>query len=275
MRIRVSRVFLMTFMTLASFITIYPMAWVILQSFKTETEFLMSIWSLPSGINLDGYYNILFQQNLAQNFMNSVRVTIVTTVYNVFLISLGGYAFSKLRFKFKEFFFYFFIINLMIPAPILLLPMFLQVHRMGLINTLPALVLPYFQGMAPMGLILCRSYMSDIPNELSESARVDGCSPVGIYAKIIIPIARPILATLAILSAMGAWNEFNWALVSLTRTRFFTLPVRISALVEMGLGLGYVPLFAALTLSAMVIILIFFAMQRHFIDSITAGAVKG
>jgi ABC-type glycerol-3-phosphate transport system permease component len=262
-------------MGFAFLVSVYPLIWVILQSFKTETEFLMSIWTLPSAIRFEGYKTVLFTHGLANYFRNSFVVTIAATIYDLVLITMAGYVFAKLRFKFKSFLYYYIIMNLLIPTPIILLPMFLQVNRLGLINTLPALVLPYYQGFAPLGLILCRSYFGDIPDELMEAAKLDGCGPVNIFIRIMVPLARPIIATLAILASMAAWNEYNWALVSITTRSRYTVSVGIAALSDATITIGYVPVFAGLSLSAMVIVVIFFIMQRHFIESIAAGAVKG
>jgi ABC-type glycerol-3-phosphate transport system permease component len=275
MKIRISKFVLFVFMGFASLVSIYPLIWVILQSFKTETEFLMSIWTLPSAIRFEGYKIVLFTHGLANYFKNSFVVTIVTAIYDLVLITMAGYVFAKLRFKFKSFLYYYIIMNLLIPTPIILLPMFLQVNRLGLINTLPALVLPYYQGFAPLGLILCRSYFRDISDELMEAAKLDGCGPVNIFIRIMVPLARPIIATLAILASMAAWNEYNWALVSITTRSRYTVSVGIAALSDATITIGYIPVFAGLSLSAIVIVVIFFMMQRHFIESIAAGAVKG
>ena len=265
----VTKLLLFIFMCIASYLTVFPIIWVMIQSLKTQNEFMANIWSLPRSFNLNAYRFMLFgRHNLARNFMNSINTMFFSTLYNTVLITMAGYAFAKLRFRFKPFFFYFIVINLIISEPVLLLPTLIRVYRMGILNTLPALVLPYFVSFAPIGLIMCRSYMIGIPDSITESAKVDGCGPVNTFFKIILPMSRSIIAALVVLSSMSAWNEFYFAFVSLTRTRFFTMQVRIASIVYMGGSIGHVSLFAAITMSALVIIVIFLALQRYFVGHI-------
>lgn len=256
-------------------ISVYPLLWVILQSFKTETEFLSSIWSLPGKFRLDSYNIAWNTEKLSTFFFNSVLVTITTSVVNIVLISLAGFAFSKLHLRFKEFFYYYVIFNLLIPTSIILLPMFIQIRDLGLINTLPALVFPYFQGFAPLGLIITRNYFNDIPDELMEAAKLDGCSILQTFYFVMLPLAKPIVATMAILGSMMAWNEYMWALISITEKTRYTLSVGVAMLNDKASSIGYTPIFAALSISAMVIVLLYLTMQQYFIKSIAAGAVKG
>lgn len=273
---RLRKTSLFIFMLVGSLVSVYPLIWVILQSFKTETEILAGgIWKLPDAIRFGSYVQIWTKQGFSDYFKNSLVITAATTVFNIALITMAGYAFSKLRFRFKSFFYNYIILNLLIPTPIILLPMFLQVNKLGLINTLPAMVLPYFQGFAPLGLILCRNYFNDIPDELAEAAKLDGCGIMGIFFRIALPLARPIIATMAILASMMAWNEYLWALIAITDKKRYTVSVGMAALNDMSSSIGYSPIFAGLSLSAIVIVVIFLMMQRNFIKSIAAGAVKG
>lgn len=273
---RLRKIVLFIIMSLFAVASVYPLIWVVLQSFKTETEILAGgIWKLPGAIRFESYRIIWSEQGFSGFFLNSLVVTAATTVFNIALITMAGYAFSKLRFKFKSIFYHYIILNLLIPTPIILLPMFLQVNRLGIINTLPALVLPYFQGFAPLGLILCRNYFNDIPDELAEAGKLDGCGVMGIFFRIALPLAKPIIATMAILSSMSAWNEYLWALIAITDKGKQTVSVGMAALNDMSSAIGYAPVFAGLSLSALVIVVIFLMMQRNFIKSIAAGAVKG
>ena len=172
----VYKLFLFLFMLLAFFISVYPLLWVVIQSLKTETEFLKSIWTLPARLNFQNYATAWNDAGMSRYFMNSVVVTLVTTAVNLVFVTCAGYAFAKLTFPGKTFFYYMIIFNLLIPTAIILLPMFTMVNRMHLVNTLPALVFPYFQGFAPMGLIICRNYFEDLPDELMEAGKLDGCS---------------------------------------------------------------------------------------------------
>ena len=271
----VYKVFLFLFMLLAFFISVYPLLWVVIQSLKTETEFLESIWTLPARLNFQNYATAWNDAGMSRYFMNSVVVTLVTTAVNLVFVTCAGYAFAKLTFPGKTFFYYMIIFNLLIPTAIILLPMFTMVNRMHLVNTLPALVFPYFQGFAPMGLIICRNYFEDLPDELMEAGKLDGCSNMQVFRKIMLPLAKPILATMAILSAMQVWNEYLWALTSITDESKYTLSVGVALFNKKTETVGYTPVFAALSISALVIVVVYLCMQKNFVKSIAAGAVKG
>lgn len=266
---------LFLFLLIAFLISEYPLVWVVLQSLKTETEFLESIWTLPSSLNFDNYAIAWNKAGMSRYFMNSVVVTVATTVVNLVLVTSAGYAFAKLKFKGKEFFYYMIIFNLLIPTAIILLPMFTLINKIHLVNTLPALIFPYFQGFAPMGLIICRNYFADLPDELMEAGKLDGCGNMGVFLKIMLPLSRPIVATMTILSAMQVWNEYLWALTSITDESKYTLSVGIAIFNKKTETVGYTPVFAALSISALVIVAVYLCMQKQFVKSIAAGAVKG
>ncbi len=262
-------------MLLVALISVYPLLWVIIQSFKTEGQFLQSIWSLPTSLNFDNFITAFEEANLAVYLKNTVINTGATLVVDLVLVTCLGYAFSKLKMKFKKFFYYMILINMLIPTPIILLPMYLQVVDLGIQNTLAAIVFPYYQGFAPLGLILIKGYMDNIPDEIIESAKIDGCGTFRILWKIMVPLVKPMLVTLAILGGMNAWNEYMWALVSISDTSKYTLSVGIAVIRDKIATIGYTPVFAALTVSAMVFVIIYLFAQKTFVRSITAGAVKG
>lgn len=256
-------------------VSVYPMIWVILQSFKSESQFLQSIWSLPSSLHFENYQTAFTTGKLGLYFFNTVKNTAATLVVDLVLITLAAFAFSKLKMKFKKFFYYFILINMLIPTPIILLPMYLQVLNMNIQNTLAAIVFPYYQGFAPLGLVLATNYFNNIPDEVIEAARIDGCNTPKVLISIVVPLAKPILTTLAILGGMNAWNEYMWSLTSISNTSRYTLSVGIATLRDQTSILGYTPVFAALSASAIVFVILFLCAQRTFVESITAGAVKG
>ena len=256
-------------------VSVYPLIWVILQSFKSESQFLQSIWSLPSSLHFENYQTAFTTGKLGLYFFNTVKNTAATLVVDLVLITLAAFAFSKLKMKFKKFFYYFILISMLIPTPIILLPMYLQVLNMNIQNTLAAIVFPYYQGFAPLGLVLATNYFNNIPDEVIEAARIDGCNTPKVLISIVVPLAKPILTTLAILGGMNAWNEYMWSLTSISNTSRYTLSVGIATLRDQTSILGYTPVFAALSASAIVFVILFLCAQRTFVESITAGAVKG
>lgn len=238
-------------------VSVYPLIWVILQSFKSESQFLQSIWSLPSSLHFENYQTAFTTGKLGLYFFNTVKNTAATLVVDLVLITLAAFAFSKLRMKFKKFFYYFILINMLIPTPIILLPMYLQVLNMNIQNTLTAIVFPYYQGFAPLGLVLATNYFNNIPDEVIEAARIDGCNTPKVLISIVVPLAKPILTTLAILGGMNAWNEYMWSLTSISNTSRYTLSVGIATLRDQTSILGYTPVFAALSASAIVFVILF------------------
>lgn len=238
-------------------VSVYPLIWVILQSFKSESQFLQSIWSLPSSLHFENYQTAFTTGKLGLYFFNTVKNTAATLVVDLVLITLAAFAFSKLKMKFKKFFYYFILINMLIPTPIILLPMYLQVLNMNIQNTLAAIVFPYYQGFAPLGLVLATNYFNNIPDEVIEAARIDGCNTPKVLISIVVPLAKPILTTLAILGGMNAWNEYMWSLTSISNTSRYTLSVGIATLRDQTSILGYTPVFAALSASAIVFVILF------------------
>lgn len=274
-KVKTSHVIMCIFMILVSFISVYPLIWVVFQSLKTETQFLSSIWTLPTSFHFDNYREVWEKQGLSVYFMNSVYATIITTIIDIVLVSMAGFVFSKLEFKFKKFWYNFIILNLLIPTPIILMPMFLMINSLNIKNTIWALVFPYLQGFAPLGLIIAKNYYDSLPNDLIDAAKIDGCSIFGTFIKIMAPLTKPIIATMAILGSMQAWNEYIWALVSITEQKKYTLSVGIAVLNDKSATMGYTPVFAALSISSMVIVIIYLFMQKQFVASIASGAVKG
>lgn len=275
MKKKIIQSLLFIFMLSSFILSVYPLVWVIIQSLKTETEFLQSIWTLPGSLNLQNYSVAWNDAGMSKYFMNSVVITLVTTLVNVVFVTCAGYAFAKLKFPMKELFYYMIIFNLLIPTAIILLPMFTMINTLKLVNTMPALVFPYFQGFAPMGLIICRGYFLDLPDELMEAGKLDGCGNMAVFIRIMLPLAKPILATMTILSAMQVWNEYLWALTSITDQNKYTLSVGVAMFTKKTESVGYTPVFAALSISAMVIVIVYLCMQEQFVKSIAAGAVKG
>lgn len=261
------------FMLVAFLISIYPLFWVVVQSLKPEPEFLKSIWTLPTSPEFENY--VVAWNSIGKYFLNSIKITALTTIVNLIFTCSAAYAFAKLRFPFKNFFYYLIIFNLLIPTAIILLPMFTLINKLHMVNTSAALIFPYFQGFAPLGLIIGRSYFEDLPDELMEAGKLDGCGNLRVFVSIILPLAKPIVATMAILSCMNVWNEYLWALVSITNEKKYTLSVGIALFNEKVSTVGYTPIFAALSISALVIVCVYLSMQKNFVESIAAGAIKG
>lgn len=253
-----------------------PFLWMFSASFKTTQEiFSYPPTLIPEAFVLDNYWRLLNNWPFLRWYLNSFVVASLTTLTVLFFSSLAGFGFAKYRFRGQTWLFLLLLGSSMIPFPILLVPLFILVANLGWVNSLAALIIPF---MAPaIGIFLMRQFISYIPSELIDAARIDGASDFRIYWQVILPLVRPGLATLAILTFLGSWNNFLWPLVVLRSADGMTLPVGMAAMltgVAAGTAPPYGPAMAASTLVSIPIILVFLALQRHYIAGLTLGGVK-
>jgi multiple sugar transport system permease protein len=253
-----------------------PFLWMFSASFKTTQEiFSYPPTLIPETFVLDNYWRLLNNWPFLRWYLNSFVVASLTTLTVLFFSSLAGFGFAKYRFRGQTWLFLLLLGSSMIPFPILLVPLFILVANLGWVNSLAALIIPF---MAPaIGIFLMRQFISYIPSELIDAARIDGASDFRIYWQVILPLVRPGLATLAILTFLGSWNNFLWPLVVLRSADGMTLPVGMAAMltgVAAGTAPPYGPAMAASTLVSIPIILVFLALQRHYIAGLTLGGVK-
>ncbi|OGU72731.1 MAG: sugar ABC transporter permease, partial [Ignavibacteria bacterium RBG_16_34_14] len=193
------------------------------------------------------------------------------TIISLFFNSMAGYAFAKYRFKGKNQLFNLLLSSMIIPSQVTMLPLFLMLKSMGLINTYMAIIIP---GLANIfGIFLIRQYVMSIPDSLLEAARIDGATDFQIYRRVIIPLATPILVTLAIFTFLGTWNDFLWPLIALTDNSMYTLPVALANL--MGEHTKDPELMmAGSVLTIIPVIIVFLVLQKYYIRGIMMGSVK-
>ena len=207
-----------------------------------------------------------------QFFTNSVVVAVTVTLGNLAFCSMLGYAFAKIDFAGRTWLFRLVLATLMIPGMVLLVPLFVLVSRIGLVNTYPALILPFLAG--PFGVFLMRQFMQGIPDELIDAARVDGAGEFRIFLRVVMPLCKPALATLAILTFLGSWNNFLWPLVAASTEDMYTLPVAL-ALYSVGQNsTNYGLLLAGSVVVVLPILVVFFALQRHFVQGLATTGLK-
>ena len=257
-------------------LTMLPIAWMIYASFKTTTEiFTFPPWLPPAVWSFENYRRLLFEWPYPYWYINSIVYAAVVTVFVLFFCSLAGFAFAKYTFRAKNLLFVILIGSTMIPFQLILIPLFILMSRIDWINHPYAMIVPW---MAPaFGIFLMRQYIQAVPSELMESARIDGASEIRIYAQIVVPLVRPGITTLAILTFLGSWNSFIWPLMVLRGDEVITLPVGIASMGSEATGsaLPYGEMMAAATLVSLPVIILFIMLQRHFISGLTIGAVKG
>lgn len=258
-------------------IMVAPFAWMLSASVKSTAEiFRFPPTLIPDNVVFDNYGRLFTNWPFGSWYANSLLVAVGVTLAVLLLCSMAGFAFAKYRFSGDRPLFLILLGSTMIPFQIILIPLFIVVSQLGWTNSLVSLIVPF---VAPaIGIFLMRQFISLIPNDLIEAARVDGASDLGIYWRLIIPLAAPGLATLGIITFLQTWNNFLWPLTVLRREEVMTLPVGMATMLS-GVAAGSAPPFgpamAASVLVSLPIIAVFVYLQRYYIAGLTFGAVKG
>jgi multiple sugar transport system permease protein len=271
-RRRLSAVLVMGLLCAGSILALTPLVWMVSASVMRPgeaSEFPPPFW--PSHPTLSNYMDLFTRLSLGRALLNSLWIAGATTLGVLLLDSMAGYAFAKLRFPGRDRVFRGLITALVIPAPVAMLPLFLMLRSVGLVNTYLGAILPGTAGI--LGIFLIRQFARSIPDDLIDAARLEGAGEFRIYWTIVLPLLRPVLATLAIVTFLATWNDFVWPLVILTDESRYTLPVALASLVA-----EHVPdtelMMAGSVLTVLPVLLLFLALQRQYIQGITLGGVK-
>jgi multiple sugar transport system permease protein len=260
-------------LTIGLILTLMPFLWMLLGSFKTQGELLQRpITWWPEQATLDNYSRWLTQLDYGQFFANSLIVALVVVVGNIVFCSMIAYALAKLDFPGKKVLFALVMLTLMVPGVVTLVPMFVLVANMGLVNTYPALILPFLAG--PLGVFLMRQFIMGVPDALIEAARIDGAGEFRIFLRVVMPQCGPAIATLAILTFLASWNNFLWPLVVAQTENMYTLPVALSLYSVGSNGTYYGLLMAGSVLVVTPILILFLFLQRYFVQGITMTGLK-
>jgi multiple sugar transport system permease protein len=254
-------------------LTLFPLLWMLSASFMSDGEATTYPPHLvPHAFTLAHYRQLFLRLDLGHAFLSSAIIALTVTVGSVLFSSMAGYAFAKLRFRGRQRLFGFLLIALIIPPQVGMLPLFLLMKQLHLVNTYWGAIIPSLATV--FGIFLIRQFMLSIPQELLEAARIDGASELRIYWSVVLPLARPILATLATFMFMSTWNDFMWPLIVLSEQRHYTLPVSIANLV--GEHAQDVELMmAGSVVTVLPVLVVFVVLQRYYIAGLMAGSVKG
>jgi multiple sugar transport system permease protein len=253
-------------------IALLPTLWMISASFMSTGEAnSYPPHFLPHAPTLDHYRTLFSRLSLGRYLANSALVSVAVTVLSLAVNSLAGYALAKLRFKGRDRLFRTLALGLVIPVQVSMLPLFLLMKSLHLVNTYWGVIIP---GMASIfGIFLIRQYALAIPEDLLDAARVDGASELRIYRSVVLPVIAPILATLAIWTFLATWNDFMWPLIILSDERRFTLPVALASL--SGEHVQDTELMmAGSVVTVMPVLITFLILQRYYVAGIIAGSVK-
>ena len=250
-----------------------PFIWMVLGSFKPQAEFLRAPTWFPEAPTLDNYERLLNRLDFPRYFFNSTVVAGVVTAANLIFSPMLGYALAKLRFRGKGLIMALVLSTLMLPAAATMIPLFVLMSKLDLVNTYPGLVLPFLAG--PFGVFLTRQFFLGMPDELIEAARIDGAGEFRIFFQIAMPLAAPVLATLGILTFLGSWNGFIYPLIMATSPEMYTLPVALATFATGQFQADHGMLMAGSVILVVPVLVVFILLQRWITEGIATTGLKG
>lgn len=262
-----------TILTALSVLYLFPVFWVVVSSFKDQNELYQ--WPpsvLPANPTFENYMIAFDSGNFDVYFLNSTIVTITSTLLLLLINSMAGFALAKYRFRGDTFLLIAFISTLMIPLEVIMIPIFKVISFLGLYNTLWGIIIP--PAATPTGVFLMRQYMLTVPNDLLEAARIDGAGEWKIFWNIILPIAKPILAVLAIFSFMWRWDDFLWPLIVISEPSKYTVQLAISNFIGQ-FDVDWGSLLAMSVVTMIPVLIVFLVFQKYFVSGMVTSGVKG
>lgn len=251
-----------------------PFLWMVASSVKTSAELhhVPPTW-IPQTFTLENYTTIFTKLNFPQYFVNSVIVATVVVASNLLFCSMIGYALAKLRFRGKSGVFLIVLATIMVPQTVYLVPLFVLMSNLGLVNSYPGLILPF--AAQAFGVFLMRQFIKGIPDELLEAARMDGAGEFTIFRRVVLPLLGAPLATLGILIFLGSWNNFLWPLIIATSDQMYTLPVAVATFSIGQNAVDYGLLMAGSVVLIAPVLLVFLLLQRFVQQGIATTGLKG
>lgn len=270
-------------LTSAALLFLYPLWWAISSSLKPAVQIVQNPLGFnPANITLSNYVGMLHDVPIGTGFLNTAVVVIGKGLITMLLCPLAAFGFAKYRFPGRNVLFGFVLLTLMLPVLVLIVPLLLEMSKLGWVNTYQALILP--GSVDAFSIFWMRQVITAVPDELLDAARVDGASELQVYSRVVVPVIRPGLAALGVLTFMNIYNDFVWPVVITNDTNRQTLQVVLSTLAanvsgNKGIGMDFTTvwgqLLAASSLAMLPVLIVFVVAQRHFINGLLAGSVKG
>ncbi len=262
------------FLILVSVSCIFPLLWMIGSALKTQQTVFSDMRLFPAQPHWENFYTAWVEGGFGIYFFNSVFYTVTVVAGIVFISSLAAYAFSRLEFPGKNFFFLMFLVAMMIPLPGSFVPLYVLLVKLHLVNTRIGYILAMINVGLSLSIFLLKTFFDKLPKDLEDAGRIDGCSKFGIYWHVALPMARPALAVVIIFNALNVWNEYILAMLIFSSKSL--MPLQRGLMVFQGAHITQYPLLmAGITITVLPIILIYLFMQRHIISGLTAGAIRG
>jgi raffinose/stachyose/melibiose transport system permease protein len=251
-----------------------PLLFIINSSFRNSSDLFVNPIGLPKSFDLTNYKLVLTEGDFGRYFLNSVIVTFSSLVLVLLFGACAGYALARYQFKWNNFFYLFFLSGLLIPAKLALVPLFIQLKNMGLLDSRIGLILVYSAGAMPAAVFIFTGFIRALPIDLDNAARIDGASELQVFRHIMLPLIFPVMGIVGIYSAIPIWNDFLLPLVFIRDSSKMTIMQGISVFFgEYGANWG--ALFAGLTLAALPLVILYIILSGQFIKGLTAGATKG
>lgn len=261
-------------LTIAAIFILFPIVMIIFGTLKTRGEFMTVPYTLPIPPNWGNIKRVLTMPIFWYMMRNSILVMIVTTVGVVVVASLSAFVFSRIEFRMKNMLFNFFTLGLMFPVTVAILPIYLIIRQLNLINSLTGVILVQTAFQLSISIVILRNFFMSVPFELQDAASIDGCNNLGFFWCVLLPLARPSLATVAALTIVTSWNDSLVPLVLIDQEKLWTLPLGTMQFQgQYGMDLSLVSAF--LLLSAIPAIIFYIFAERQLVSGLTAGALKG
>lgn len=272
---KIVKIVLILFLLLFTVTSVYPLIWLVFFSFKSNEEiFGGNILGPPENWLVKNYENALLGGKVLGYLGNSIFVTIVVIIISTILIAMVAYAVTRMRWKLRGAAYWFFMAGLTIPIHATLLPLFILLKRLNILNTPLAIIIPYTAFALPFGIMVLGNHYATVPYEMEEAACIDGCSIYQALFRVILPLVRPALATIAIFTFLSSWNELMFAMTFISDDRYKTLTVGIQSLA----GMYYTewgPIGAGMVVATFPVLFIYILLSKQVQNAILAGAVKG
>ncbi len=266
--------FVHLFLILVSFTCLFPLWWAFSSSLKTQETVFNDLSLFPAFPHWENYINAWTKADFGLYFLNSLFYTVTVVIGVLLVASMAAYAFSRLQFKGKNALFLVLISTMMIPIPGSFIALYVLLNKLHLVNTRLGYILPQINGGLALGIFLLKTFFDDLPKELEDSARIDGCGRFRVYWHIALPLARPALAVLAIFNILAVWNEYLLATLVLASKEL--MPLQRGLMVFQGAHITQYPLLmSGIVITILPVLAIYLMLQKHIIKGITAGAVKG
>jgi multiple sugar transport system permease protein len=269
------RIIIYTILIVVALIVLMPMLWMLSTSFKPKSQwFLPEIYWIPKTITLDNYQKILNNPSLpiVRWFFNSAGLATVITLSILVVDSLAGYAYARLEFPGRRLLFGILLATLFLPGIMFLVPNFLTIARLNLLNNYVGVIIPAMAGV--FGVFLMRQFFESIPKELEEAARIDGATTFQTFYYIALPLAKPALVTLGVITFLGSWNDFLWPLLILKDRALLTLPPGLRTL-QGAFTSEYGQMMAGAAITAVPVLIIYLVLQRYIVESVATSGLKG